>query len=83
MIGLASTPEGLPKRPLDWLATLCLAAVSGAGLWGMAMGDAWLAARLLQFMEVVHDAGSSFAFPTRSVHLIREGMRNERSAGEP
>lgn len=28
---------------------------------------------LLQFMEVVDGAGSSFAFPTRTVHLIQEG----------
>lgn len=46
MIGLPSTPDGLPKRPLDWLATLSFAAVSGAGLLGVTMGDAWIAAWL-------------------------------------
>lgn len=36
---------------------------------------------LLQFMEVVAEAGSSFAFPTRTVHLINEGAVWEQSAG--
>jgi MscS family membrane protein len=27
---------------------------------------------LLQFMEVVESAGTSFAFPTRTVHLVQE-----------
>jgi len=29
----------------------------------------------LQFMEVVEKAGSSFAFPTRTLHLVNEGAR--------
>jgi MscS family membrane protein len=28
---------------------------------------------LLEFMRVVEEAGSSFAFPTQTVHLIQEG----------
>jgi MscS family membrane protein len=37
---------------------------------------------LLQFMEVVKKAGSSFAFPTRTVHLINEAAgRDSPSAG--
>jgi MscS family membrane protein len=32
---------------------------------------------LLQFMDVVEKAGSSFAFPTRTVHVV-----NERSGGK-
>jgi MscS family membrane protein len=28
---------------------------------------------LLQFMEVVEQAGSSFAFPTQTVHVVAEG----------
>ncbi len=27
---------------------------------------------LLQFMEVVEQAGSSFAFPTRTVHMVND-----------
>jgi MscS family membrane protein len=30
---------------------------------------------LLQFMEVVEEAGSSFAFPTRTIHLVTEQSR--------
>ena len=30
---------------------------------------------LLGFMKVVEEAGTSFAFPTRTVHLVREGNR--------
>ena len=27
---------------------------------------------LLRFMQIVEEAGSSFAFPTRAVHLVQE-----------
>jgi MscS family membrane protein len=30
---------------------------------------------LLQFMEVVEQAGSSFAFPTQTVHVVSESHR--------
>jgi MscS family membrane protein len=36
---------------------------------------------LLGFMQVVEDAGTSFAFPTRTVHLIQEGA-SAPAAGE-
>jgi MscS family membrane protein len=42
---------------------------------------------LLRFMEVVEAAGTSFAFPTRTVRLVREGPTGVGSArtgeGEP
>lgn len=34
------------------------------------------------FMEVIQEAGSSFAFPTRSVHLIREAAGRGQRPGE-
>jgi MscS family membrane protein len=35
---------------------------------------------LLQFMEVVEAAGTSFAFPTRTVHLVAPGGPAARPA---
>jgi MscS family membrane protein len=34
---------------------------------------------LLQFMEVVEQAGTSFAFPTRTVHLVESASGDGRS----
>ena len=36
---------------------------------------------LLEFMRVVEEAGSSFAFPTQTVHLIQEGAQPPDSDG--
>jgi len=49
-------------------------------------GDAFRENRqdvLLQFMDVVEQAGSGFAFPTRTVHVVRQsGGDGRRPAAE-
>lgn len=38
---------------------------------------------LLEFMEVVERAGSSFAFPTHTIHLVRDGEAKKADGGAP
>jgi MscS family membrane protein len=38
---------------------------------------------LLEFMRVVEEAGAEFAFPTRTVHLVKDSTDTDRTSAAP